>query len=565
MSTTEQPELPEMTFENIEDLEFLNIYRQLSTAKKEQVLTAFVKKNKAGKKVIARALQEQLDKYWPEAVIEEKKELKPNEIANAIADTLLSKNKIKTVMESVTVLKFENGGWRDMPKIEIANIAQKIGGPLTTNFIVDEVVGKITRDNLISIEDFERRPDLLMDANGNVFNVITREFEEVTEENVTVIHKIGAVFNPEIEVSKAFLEVIELIIPDETERNTLQEHLGSCLYRKMLYDKLIILLGRTRNGKTTLLEIVEAVFGSANTATTALQDISKNFRLYTLWRKLFNFVDDISREAVRNTSALKMMSGGAPLTIEQKYGQPFTASLYAKSIFGANQMPIAADKDDDGYYSKILIIQAPNTFLLQNEIGPDGLQDGEYNANPNLVNDITSNPDNLSGILNWMLEGLHRLNEQGGYSLKMTLEEAKVRYDALAAPEGELRDFLNMITDRDYSMQGVVRKADLLAMYRIYCDIRHVPRPSMHDFNKTLKNLGLNPDYRKVGYDEKPVYAMYDAEQKSPYLIKNIRFKEDWEEILNSMQAMKDGVEPEPEPEPARSPFSEQQTLKTEA
>ena len=534
--------------EDLKDPEFLARFIELDPVDQEEIIIAFMNTSKIGKKAIKDTIWASVAKTWPESC--SSCDCVPK-LSDRIALEILDNNKLCTVKESGTILKFENGGWSEMSVLELKATAQEIIGKTgVTNKDIEEVVGRIKRDKLISMEDFERRPELFMDANGNVFNALTRQFEEITDSNVTVIHKIGAVFNPAIKIPKEFLEVVERIIPNEMERKTLQEHVGSCLYREMIYDKSIIIYGKTRNGKTTFMQIIEAVLGEANTATTSLQDLSKNFRLYTLWRKMFNFMDELPPDAVRNTSAFKTLLGGGRITIEQKYGIPFEASLYAKSIFAANLLPMAANKDDDGYYSRIIVLHAPNTFLTEEQIGPDGLKDEEYNANPNLVDEMISNPDNLSGILNWMLEGLARLNEQKGYSLKLTLEENKARYDALAAPEGELNKFLNKICCRDYSGNGMVRKADLKAMYEVYCRAVKIPPPSMQEFNKTLKLIGHNPDYRKADYTEKPVYATYDAKYRSPYLIKNLKFKDEWQTIMGNLQRQAEGfdlIAPRPE------------------
>lgn len=538
--------LLDMTFENMESKEYLEEFNKLQPIQQEAAIGAFSKKSNIAKKVIRSALNQRSAEFWPPEIKAESKGAKGGckreaALFDNIALQILDGHQIRTVLESGTILQYKNGGWTELKPREIGVMAQTLTGKtgLTTS-VVKEVIGRIERENLISIADFERRPDLLMDANGNVFNVLTRKFEEVTAKDVTVIHKIGAVFNPKIAVPDEFLRVMELVIPDPIERMTLQEHIGSALYRVMLYDKAIIIYGLTRNGKTTIMDTFQCVIGEPNTATISLQDIGKPFRLFTLWRKLYNFVDDILPDAVRNTSTFKILHGGAKqITIEQKYHDPFQANIYTKSVYGANLFPPAANKDDDGYYSKIIIIHAPNRFLLDSEIGKDGLQDGEYNADPDLVERLTSNPDNLSGILNWMLEGLQRLNEQKCYSKKLTLEEGKAECIALAAPEGTLGVFIRAFCDTD--RVSMIRKKDLLTMYKEYCQIKKIPSPSNHEFNKTLLILGYNPKYRIEGYNAESIYG---DESKSPELIMGFKFKDEWQTILNNLQQITDGLEP---------------------
>lgn len=67
--------------------------------------------------------------------------------------------------------------------------------------MLKDVYSKIEHEseNIISLKDFERRPDLLMDANGIVFSSVSREVVEYSGDefkDVFVIHKIGAVFDP---------------------------------------------------------------------------------------------------------------------------------------------------------------------------------------------------------------------------------------------------------------------------------------------------------------------------------------------------------------------------------
>ncbi len=458
-------------------------------------------------------------------------------IIASLAKKILEKYTLRTVKENGIILRLEDGGgWKEFTERELAAVIENMGGDKVKNSIVADVIGKIKRHNLISIQDFERRPDLFMDASGKVFSSITREVVDISEQkDVMVIHKIAAVFDPSAPVPPEWLEVVELIIPDELERLSLQEHIGSGFLREMKYDKALVIVGDTRNGKTTLIEVIEAVAGEDNVSWVPLQDMAKPFRPYKMWRKLFNFSDDLSKEAIRNSSQFKIQLGGAKITLEKKYGDDFDALVYATSVYAANLLAPAKDKDDDGYYSKFLLIKAPHTFILPGEVAPEGLRDGEYNADPDLVEKLTSDPRKLSGILNWALDGLARLRKQKGYSLKMTLEEGKLRYDAMAAPVGDLEECMKMICYReDTSLE--MRKADLLMIYTTYCKARKIPKPTRKDFNKSLRLIGYNPDIRNPKYDTPASVDKDDEKKASPYILRGLSLRSDWRETFSMWQ-----------------------------
>lgn len=458
-------------------------------------------------------------------------------IIASLAKKILEKYTLRTVKENGIILRLEDGGgWKEFTERELAAVIENMGGDKVKNSIVADVIGKIKRHNLISIQDFERRPDLFMDASGKVFSSITREVVDISEQkDVMVIHKIAAVFDPSAPVPPEWLEVVELIIPDELERLSLQEHIGSGFLREMKYDKALVIVGDTRNGKTTLIEVIEAVAGEDNVSWVPLQDMAKPFRPYKMWRKLFNFSDDLSKEAIRNSSQFKIQLGGAKITLEKKYGDDFDALVYATSVYAANLLAPAKDKDDDGYYSKFLLIKAPHTFILPGEVAPEGLRDGEYNADPDLVEKLTSDPRKLSGMLNWALDGLARLRKQKGYSLKMTLEEGKLRYDAMAAPVGDLEECMKMICYReDTSLE--MRKADLLMIYTTYCKARKIPKPTRKDFNKSLRLIGYNPEIRSPKYDTPAFVDKEDERKTNPYILRGLSLKSNWRETFAMWQ-----------------------------
>ena len=515
-----------ITFENLENNIYLAEFCKLPNIQREKKILDFVKSNKGIKrKVIDNTIEAYEKEFCPKVqascgCCEEKESLE-----SVIATKMLELYELRTIKESADILKFENGGWIKFTKLEVSVIAQKIGGRSdVTNDIVKEVYGKLQRENLVSMEDTERCPDLFMDGSGKVFSSITRRFEDVSNrKDIMVIHKIQALFDPDAEVPQEFLDVVELIIPNPIERATFQEHIGSGFFRKMLYDIAIVLKGPTRNGKTTLMQLISAATGENNISTLSLQDTSKSFYLYNMLGKMFNFNDELTAKTMKDSSGLKAILGGKALTVERKFEQPFDAEFYVKPVFGCNLLPPAPDKNDEGYYSKLLILDTPNTFLLPKQIGPDGLQEGEYNANPNLVKELTSNPKKLSGILNWCLDGLARLNRQNGYSLKLTLKEGKARYDALAEPSNLINEVIDEIYIRTNNPSDMVYKMDLFELYKGYCVGKKIPEPSINQFNKDLLALGYDPQFRSKALSEK--FSLFTNPTEKPYALRGLALK----------------------------------------
>ena len=476
---------------------------------------------------------------------------KGKSLAARVVDAILENYILRIVKETGTILvKEPSGGWREMEELELGAIAQRFGGrDQTTPSVLKDVYSKIEheRKNIISLKDFERRPDLLMDANGTVFSSLSREVVDITGDefkDVFVIHKIGAIFDPSAPVPPEYLKVEEEIIPNKQERLTFQEHIGTGFLRTMELDKIFCIVGDTRNGKTTLFEIVLKVAGKENVSTISLKQMGMPYHTFKMWRMLFNIMDDISNESLRNTEFFKAWLGGFPVNIMKKYGMPVDTNLYCKGLCGANLLAASANKNDQGYYSKWILASAPNSFKLENELTNEERETGVlgpncYHADPELVKKLTSDPRKLSGILNHFLEGLARVKRNGNhYTLRMTLEENRVRYDSMATPLNEVTEFMNMITQRE-DMSKETRKADVFKLLGIYLQARKIPPVSMNVFNDALKEIGIgHKDRSSKAKDIPPLVALEDAGAVYPAVLRGVSLKKGWEEMLSTWRTL---------------------------
>jgi hypothetical protein len=71
----------------------------------------------------------------------------------------------------------------------------------------------------------------------------------------------------------------------------------------------------------------------------------------------------------------------------------------------------------------------------------------------------------MSGILNWMIEGLHRLIKNNGFTKTKSSEETKIEFQKLSDTTGA---FLNECCE--HFKEGVYIKRDLYEIYKKYCD-----------------------------------------------------------------------------------------------
>jgi putative DNA primase/helicase len=191
--------------------------------------------------------------------------------------------------------------------------------------------------------------------------------------------------------------------------------IGYCLYKTWIYQKSFMLFGRSSsNGKGVLLSIIEALIGKSNCSHRSLQDIDTNrFALADLYGKYANIFGDLKSTKLSETGNFKVMSAGDAVSAEHKFAQPLTFRNYVKMIFSANLIPESEDKTD-AFYRRWVIIHFDKRFA-------DGNEDAE------LTQKLTT-PEELSGLLNLALTGLHDLIANGGFHNK-TIDQTRQEYE----------------------------------------------------------------------------------------------------------------------------------------
>lgn len=132
---------------------------------------------------------------------------------------------------------------------------------------------------------------------------------------------------------------------DHENREKIELGLGWILTPPMETKKPILLVtGDPDTGKSTLLNIISLVLGEQAT-TTPLHMIEERFGLATLVNSRVNMSSEKPPMRI-NSELLKRIVGGETLTVEEKYGHPYQARIYAMLIHFQNALPKFKEVDD---------------------------------------------------------------------------------------------------------------------------------------------------------------------------------------------------------------------------
>ncbi|MBW2674712.1 MAG: bifunctional DNA primase/polymerase [Deltaproteobacteria bacterium] len=247
-----------------------------------------------------------------------------------------------------------------------------------------------------------------------------------------------------------FKQFLREIFDEQEKRRLVQEMFGYCLQRGNPHHKAFMLVGSGSNGKTTLLETLRALLGAKNTTSFSLQDLnSENCIRAELEGKLANICSDNPSKALYDTEPFKRLTGGDAISARRLYQRPFSFYFEGKAIFAANKLPRTSD-DTPAFWRRWIIIKFEKSFL--------GREDKQ------LLQKLTSE---LSGILNFALEGLKRLRERGDFEIKETLADAAEFW------RKQSDSLYWFVSERVRERTGaVVSKADFYAEYVRFCEER---------------------------------------------------------------------------------------------
>ncbi len=337
---------------------------------------------------------------------------------------------------------------------------------LTTNQHKAEVIGYIKNTDYTDREQLEQPLHLINLKNG-ILDINTGELIP-HDPSYTFQYEIPTEYRPGQDCPTWKQFITDVLYQEDIP--FLQEVCGYLLYRSYNWALIVILLGHGRNGKTVFLNTISKLLGEKNTEHIPLQTIAhERFAKAKLYQKHANLCSELGAREIKDTGALKELTGQDMIFARELYKNGFNFRNFAKLMFACNLLPDIGDKTL-AMNERIAVIEFPNAF-----------ERGTPECDPNLLDKLTT-PEELSGILGWMTEGLQRLLTNKKFSDYRNFEN-------VAEYQKQSQDPVNMFTSTiDADATGEIQKEYLYKKYLEYCKLQGLP---------TLDNVWFSRKFKK--------------------------------------------------------------------
>jgi putative DNA primase/helicase len=317
----------------------------------------------------------------------------------------------------------------------------------------------------------ERPPlDRVRVRNGIVRVGRTRvTLEPHSVEPMTPVH-LPVTYDPDARCPE-FDRYISTVLPSAQVRKTAQEVMGYVLVPDNSHQKAVLAKGTAGTGKTTWVRVLCALIGETNHSAWPLDAFSENrFAAADLYGKLANVCPDLSSRELSSSALFRSITGGDPIQAEHKGTRSFQFTPYARLIFAANQYP-PVKSPTNALFDRWIVL--PFDVRLRGTVQEDKTLAARL-----------AKPDELSGILNYALEGLMRLRRQGGFTIApesdAALDEFRLAADTVAS---FIRDQM--------SQPGFYERGGAHHAYLTWCEVaKHQPMSRNQFYGRVRELIG---------------------------------------------------------------------------
>ncbi len=270
-----------------------------------------------------------------------------------------------------------------------------------------------------------------------------------------------------------FTRYLDEIFEGEDDKDAkirlLQQFVGACLMGlATTYQKVLMLYGEGRNGKSVLIDVVSALFPPGFRAAVPPQDLSNDYKCVLLVGARLNVVNEVPENDILEGSTFKGVVDGSELTKRQIYGRPVRFRPEAGHLFAANDLPGSSDKSL-GFWRRWLVVDFNRQF--------EGVND-EKGLGDKIV------ASEMPGIAAWAARGAADLLDAGDYVVPQSCIDRVEQWRREADP---VRLFLDECAAPLHGPDDWTPAKKLYDAFSTFCSQNGFGRMSSAKFGKRVK------------------------------------------------------------------------------
>jgi len=410
-----------------------------------------------------------------------------------MVDKIKEYHKIYTTRddEKSEMWMYNEGIYTPQGRCYIKEFCRTILGTSYTTQRSTQVISKMEVDTYIDQKDFfkESYPGEIAVQNG----ILNLESKKLTpfNDNKIFFNKLPMKYNPEAKCPN-IQQFFRDVLMNEKEIKVIQELFGFLLYKEYFLEKAFMFLGDGRNGKGKTIDLMKRFLGVDNCVEIPLDDLERDlFALGEVFQKMANLCGDLSKTALKNTGNFKKLTGRDYVSAPRKFKTRVSFTNYAKMVFSCNDLPLTYDVTP-AFFNRWITLDFPYVFLPQEEIDKAEDKTNLKLRDPNIIERIAT-PQELSGLLNWALEGLKRLKENKSFSYSPSTEETKRKW--VRKSDSFVAFVMDNIKECDNELY--ITKSDLRKAYAKYCKKHKLKSSSDKAIRTVFANMLGVGDARK--------------------------------------------------------------------
>jgi P4 family phage/plasmid primase-like protien len=429
-----------------------------------------------------------------------------DEVSEQIVQQILAAEHIYTTQDDrePEMWSYRDGVYIPQAKSMIKECTRQILGEAYTTHFAHEVIAKIQADTFIDQNDFfnNNKVDEVCVENG-ILNVITRALRPHTPDEI-FFNKLPVTYNPAA-VCPAFRAHLDAVLKFPTDAPVIGEIFGFTLRKEYRPEKCAMFIGEGRNGKSKTLEVLKMMLGPENVCNIPLHQFETDpYATGELLNKLACISVETTDQMIEDTSRIKALTGRDGISCQRKYKPMIHFKNYAKLIYGTNALPRSKDTSD-GFFSRWVMLEFPYYFDTAENIAKTPEKDRQRMKvkDDDIVAKLTT-PEELSGILNFALDGLERLMKTGDFSHARTNTETRELWEKKS---DSFMAFVKEYVEEDF--ESTIPKAEMTSAYLAFCKIsrlkdvstKHIKAVMERVFSSTETRIGPSQDSRKLHWD----------------------------------------------------------------